>query len=479
MSIEFLDQAADVPPLLGGRYISNLMHLVWLARGDLQAVFDLQTETGQAAYARWYEESAWREYGFEPTVPLRPAVLPESCTAPGGHASGRADPVRGLRMAWRALAGRFTSRPLDKAGANLIGYARAELGMGEHVRMTAASLATTDVPFGVVNLSVNSPAREKARLEHGTFIRDSRHAMNLLHVNADQALTVYSRLGRAFFDSRKNVLYPFWELARWPEPWKPLLNMFDEIWAPSRFIRNAIADCTRLPVIHMPVSVTLPPPGRYRRHHFGLPEDSFLFLFTFDFLSFIERKNPFASIRAFKRAFPSRQNVGLVLKVMNGDPSNPDWGRMLELIEDDPRIIVLDGTMDRAELLGLYAITDGYVSLHRSEGFGRGPAEAMYLGKPAVVTNYSGNTDFTLPDNSCLVGYTLVPVGKGQYAHERGQVWAEPDVEHAAWYMTKLVADDSYRRGIAGRGQRYVRETFDPRALGAKYRERLEHLARA
>ena len=35
-------------------------------------------------------------------------------------------------------------------------------------------------------------------------------------------------------------------------------------------------------------------------------------------------------------------------------------------------------------------------------------AEAMYLGKPVVVTGYSGNLDFTKPDNSFLIEYDLV-----------------------------------------------------------------------
>jgi glycosyltransferase involved in cell wall biosynthesis len=43
---------------------------------------------------------------------------------------------------------------------------------------------------------------------------------------------------------------------------------------------------------------------------------------------------------------------------------------------------------------GLLAAADVFVSLHRSEGFGLGLAEAMLLGKPVVGTAYSGNADF-------------------------------------------------------------------------------------
>jgi glycosyltransferase involved in cell wall biosynthesis len=34
------------------------------------------------------------------------------------------------------------------------------------------------------------------------------------------------------------------------------------------------------------------------------------------------------------------------------------------------------------------------IALHRSEGFGRGMAEALQLGVDVIATAYSGNTDF-------------------------------------------------------------------------------------
>ena len=34
------------------------------------------------------------------------------------------------------------------------------------------------------------------------------------------------------------------------------------------------------------------------------------------------------------------------------------------------------------------------ISLHRSEGFGRGMAEALQLGVDVIATAYGGNTDF-------------------------------------------------------------------------------------
>ena len=63
-----------------------------------------------------------------------------------------------------------------------------------------------------------------------------------------------------------------------------------------------------------------------------------------------------------------------------------------------------------ADMSGLMAAADIVLSLHRSEGFGLVPAEAMQLGKPVVATGWSGNMDFMNARNSAPVSYSLVPV---------------------------------------------------------------------
>ena len=61
-------------------------------------------------------------------------------------------------------------------------------------------------------------------------------------------------------------------------------------------------------------------------------------------------------------------------------------------------------------MAGLMAAADIVISLHRSEGFGLVPAQAMALGKPVIATAWSGNLDFMNKNNSALVSYSLVPV---------------------------------------------------------------------
>ncbi|MGC9969670.1 MAG: glycosyltransferase [Bryobacteraceae bacterium] len=97
---------------------------------------------------------------------------------------------------------------------------------------------------------------------------------------------------------------------------------------------------------------------------------------------------------------------------------------------------------------------DCLVSLHRSEGFGLVMAEAMHLGKPVIATNYSGNTNFTKPENSFLVRYKLRPVGNGCEPYDPGCLWADPDLEDAARHMTSVVTSKPAMRGHFKTGHR-------------------------
>jgi glycosyltransferase involved in cell wall biosynthesis len=100
----------------------------------------------------------------------------------------------------------------------------------------------------------------------------------------------------------------------------------------------------------------------------------------------------------------------------------------------------------------------------------------MMLGKPVIATNYSGNTDFTRPDNSCLVDYKLIGVKKGEYLYYKGQVWADPNLDQAARYMRRLVKDDTYRNTLAKAGCSYIKTNHNSEAVGKAYRSRLIEL---
>ena len=145
-------------------------------------------------------------------------------------------------------------------------------------------------------------------------------------------------------------------------------------------------------------------------------------------------------------------------------------------MKSDERVFLINEVFSREKILGLINVCDVYVSLHRAEGFGIGMAEAMKMGKAVISTNYSGNTDFTLSDNSCLVDYKLIPLKELDYIYEKGQVWADADVEHAAYYMKKLFDDRAYYDEISSRAKIFIDKNYSSKEISKKYLSRLKIL---
>ena len=374
-------------------------------------------------------------------------------------------------------------RPDLPPGAVLIGHPYAVLGRAEDIRTGACAFAAAGIPFAIRN-TFGEYGKEMAVLHQDFPFMDridpqAAHKANVFFLNANEMDDAYAHLGSDFFADRYNIGYFAWELSRFPDAWVGAFRYFDEIWAPSRFIQQAVADKAHCPVVWMPLAVEPVTPANMSRADFGLPTDRFLLLFFFDFRSFIQRKNPWAALRAFTTAFQDNASaqVNLVIKMNGMDACPEDYRAFLDSeAVRDPRVILIDRVMDDREIKELVRLCDCFLSLHRSEGFGRGLAEAMYFGKPVIATGYSGNLDFMNEANSCLVDCTLVPVGAEEYPHGAGQRWAEPDVEQAAWYLRRLVSDSAYAANIGQRAAHYIRTYHSFAAIGARYWRRLKKL---
>ncbi|MGB6908863.1 MAG: glycosyltransferase family 4 protein [Methyloceanibacter sp.] len=363
-------------------------------------------------------------------------------------------------------------------GVACIGHPSAESGVGEALRATARALQAADVPFTLLGLDQYTTARlqDRSMARHESSRLGAR--VNLLCDGLIGADIAVRALGPAAFAGRTNILRPFWELAKVPPRFAETLGQFQEIWAPSEFVRSAFAETLEVPVYRVPVPVELGEIAAVSRASYGLPDDATLFMFAFDPCSFVARKNPVAVIEAFHQAFGREgpANVGLVIKTLDAGPHAGVVKTLQTAIGGDPRIHLLEGTVSRAEMNGLLATTDAFVSLHRSEGFGFGLAEAMLLGKPVVGTAYSGSADFLDSDTGYPVPYRLVPVKAGEYPEHDGQVWAEPDIAIAAKHMASIEAEPEAAKRLARAGQAFIKTHHSLAAVGSLMRERLTAL---
>ena len=349
--------------------------------------------------------------------------------------------------------------------------------MGEYLREIARALTVTGPPFGIKDVS-QTPSTLPGDDSVSAYVREHcAYKANLFVVNADNMKTTLELIGPETVAARFNIALWAWELSEFPDEWCEAMDVIDEIWTFSSFTQESLAAKATIPVLSMRQPVTLATDAHLSRPDFGIPEDRYVFLFQFDFTAFIDRKNPYACIAAFRKAFPhDRSDVLLVIKTSNSENYPEQLSQLVQAVGDDPAILLFHGTFPRGKVTSLMSLADAFVSLHRSEGFGRSLAETMLLGKPVIATNFSGNTDFMRQDNSCLVNYSLIPVKAGQYPFAEGQVWAEPDIDHAAWHMRRLAYNQPYVRLISQKARQTIAEDYNLSVTGARYRKRLELL---
>jgi len=367
----------------------------------------------------------------------------------------------------------------NNCGVNLIGFYRAELGLGQALRYLAFSLQAKQIAFLVRKLSPKLRTSQ-SNLSLQTWVKDHcSYPINCIAINPDVLHRLPFLLSHTEWTQRYNIGYWFWELEQFPSAWNYALPIVDEIWVSTEFnasTMRAVHPC----VTKIPFAIEFDLPSmQFNRAYFNLPEECFIYLTSFDFHSFIERKNPQAVITAFLKAFPKSETaVHLLIKSTHGQSYPEQYQALQTLAQHDPRIIFLDQQLSSEESRGLLNVTDCYVSLHRSEGLGLGLAESMYLGKPVIATNYSGNLEFMNAHNSCLVDFELVPVLEGQYPHSADQVWANVNTQHAAVCMQAIFEDPMMRERLGNQARRDIHTHHSYSVMGNAIAQRLDALVK-
>ncbi len=386
--------------------------------------------------------------------------------------------LAGQQVSWQPALGEKMRGLSDQAGVNVFAYIRGQFGLAESARLYTRSLLQAGYPVAVhdIALDIAHSMGDTSLDAHIGF--DAPYGINLVFVNPDYLEAARATIGSERLKDRHTIGCWFWELEHFPEEWLPALADVDEILVSSSFVAELVRRITDKPILHVPLPVLDMPDSGLTRADFGLREDAYVFLTSFDFNSYQARKNPLAVIDAFRRAFAGdRHDVQLLVKSSNGHRHPERLRELLSAAAGDARILVRDEVIEREHVQALQRCADAYVSLHRSEGFGLGMAECMRLGKPVIATAWSGNMEFMTPDNSCLVGYQLVPVREGEYMFYKGQRWADPDVGQAAKYMRRLFDEPAFGSQIGRRAAADVREKLSMAAVAGSLSRRLEEIS--
>ena len=362
----------------------------------------------------------------------------------------------------------------QKLGINISGYINGEFGIGEGVRANIRAVEAAGIPFTLNNFTRSHHRKQDTTYQH--FSQDNPHPINLIQVNADEVATFIKHTGASYFDNKYNIGFWAWELPEFPPASQPAFERFHEIWTYSNYCAEAISLISPIPVIKIMPSLALPAPNS-SREALDLPKDKFIFLFVFDFASRIERKNTLATIQAFKQAFGENDRVLLIVKSSNSNKFTQAQASLNSAVANCANIKHLDGYLSKDKINGLLDACDCYVSLHRCEGFGLTMAEAMFYGKPVIATGYSSNTEFMNVGNSFLVKYKLIPIQEDCGPYKKGNVWAQPDIEHAADLMRYVFNNYPKAQQIGAVAAEEIQTLLNPQVTGNKIRKRLEYIA--
>ena len=354
--------------------LPNVFYYIYILRPDLQNTFNLSTKDGKKSFYSWCKNHGTTE------------VLTKIITI-------------------KRSTNTSTISPTKKNGFNLIGFDKYSLGLGEDLRNFKNLLSSMNIPHSTVSLKYESQNLLNTDTEKYFVFTHNIFFIPLPDIKRFFQESSFS-LDKSFY----NIGYCPWEFNKWSNRYQHHLHHIDEIWGISDFTLNAYQNqknikLTKINSLFDFEKMTL-------KNQKEASDNIFRFLYIFDSNSNIHRKNPQALISAFKKAFPFKKykNIHLVLKTIRLE-KNPDSKEILEtLIEADPRIILLNVDYSQEELIKLQKKCNVYVSPHRCEGLGRTLIEAMYLEKPVIATNYSGNLDFCIEGNFLPIDYELTKV---------------------------------------------------------------------
>lgn len=362
-------------------------------------------------------------------------------------------------------------------GVNVAGYLASEKGVGEVVRSSLRIMHAAGIPYVANNFVDTGSLNLEKPLSN--FSEENPYRINLINVNADQ-VPYFAEKKVGYLSEHYNIGFWHWELSSFPKEWCGSFGYLNEIWVSSDFTLRSVAEVSPVPVTCVPLAIDpqLQPSPDCSRESFGLDPETYVYLFFFDFHSFLERKNPLGLIRAFRQAFGERRDALLLMKSTHGD-SAPEQLRRLVRECQGANIRIFDKVLSREATHSLMSVADCYVSLHRSEGFGLTMSEAMVCGKPVIATGYSGNLDFMTKENSFLVPYKLIEIERDHGPYKKGNVWADPNIEEASRMMLRVFEDRVGTANTAKRGQADVLEKLHPDTVARLVKNRLSSLGLA
>ena len=284
------------------------------------------------------------------------------------------------------------------------GAYRSNSGLGQSVRLYASRCEQQGKQVVRVDVTKQMLQQDNYPAAFAPAICLPGRGRVVIHANPPQFQLVLSHLGKKFLQNKRVVGYWSWELDSVPAIWKDALCYVDSLEVPSTFVQHALQKVTTQDVICVPHKIS--PPERTKNE--WAKGGIIRCLFIFDAGSSWERKNPYAVVEAFKKAF-SAHTAELTFKITNAAADKVKFVAFKKLCNDIAGVRILTDDISPDEMENLYLQHDIYISLHRSEGYGLTIQEALHYGLYVLATGWSGNIDFMQGERCHLVPFLSHP----------------------------------------------------------------------
>jgi glycosyltransferase involved in cell wall biosynthesis len=344
----------------------------------------------------------------------------------------------------KSLIIRKKELPYRQSKFGVIGFLGGGFGTGESGRNIANLVLSISQNCLLYDISDKFSSSSKNDSGHTKYLNDLRKGDQveclIMAANADRVSQIME-LGfyKLFAQAKKRIGYWWWETENFPHNWIYQSFYFDEIWVGTDFVKKSLEKTLPIPVRVVPLPISDNPRSPKKKPPLQLDDKAKYLLTIFDGNSFLERKNPWGTIRAFKTAFDKlgkKSRLHLIIKTMNVKRDDQD---LIEKELEGYPFTFINEPYSEEEGNYLLDLATAFISLHRSEGLGLNIISAMLFEKPVIVTNYSGNLDFTTPQNSYLIDGPQVEATMEAGVYQ-GSFWCEPDNKQAAQAIINILS---------------------------------------
>ena len=158
---------------------------------------------------------------------------------------------------------------LRSGGLNLVGYFTRQSGLGDVVRRLRDAVGQT----GLAHTAIDTQRTASPPHDSDVVANRVEFTNSVCVVTADQFPFLAADFPELFAATRRMIGYWFWELEHVPLHMRQSIALVDEIWAGSRFVTDAFAAVSPVPVRHVPIPVAEPQPSDRGRGDFAVLAD--------------------------------------------------------------------------------------------------------------------------------------------------------------------------------------------------------------